>query len=71
VEILVPCPTSYGKKNKIDDGKEGWDWLKEITILKSVYNRLSDEEKEQNQKLVIGELQNIERKEFSQSIGNI
>jgi len=49
----------------------GWDWLKEITILKSAYNRLSDKEKEQNQKIIIGELQNIDRNELSQSIGNI
>lgn len=70
VEILVPCPTSYGKKNKIEDGKKGWDWLKEITILKSVYDRFSDKEKEQNQKIIIGELQNLERNELSQSISN-
>lgn len=68
VEIIVPCPTGYGKKNKIDDGKESWDWLKEITILKSAYNKLSDEEKAINNKLIIGELHNIERKEYSQAI---
>ena len=71
VEILVPCPTSYGKKNKIDDGKEGWDWLKEITILKSAYDNFSDEEKDRNQKIIIGQLQNIERQELSERIGNI
>ena len=65
VEILVPCPTSYGKKNKIEDGKDGWDWLKEITILKSKYDKLSEKEKNQNQKIIIGELQNIEKKELS------
>jgi 2-oxoglutarate ferredoxin oxidoreductase subunit beta len=66
VEILIPCPTGYGKRNDMVDGKEGWAWLKEITILKGDYERLTEEEKQQNQKLLIGELQNIDKKEFTQ-----
>jgi len=64
VEILAPCPTGYGKKNKIDEGKESWDWLKEITILKTAYDKLSDEKKQQNQKIILGELQNINKKAY-------
>ena len=66
VEILIPCPTGYGKRNEIKDGRESWDWFKEMTILKGDYDRLSNEEQQQNQKIVIGELVNIEKKEFTQ-----
>jgi 2-oxoglutarate ferredoxin oxidoreductase subunit beta len=65
VEILIPCPTGYGKRNEMDDGKESWDWLKETTILKGDYEKLGEEEKRLNEKLIIGELQNIEKKEFT------
>jgi len=65
IEILIPCPTSYGKKNKVEDGKESWDWLEEMTILKSKYEKLTEEEKQKNQKMLVGELQNIEKLEFT------
>jgi len=66
VEILIPCPTGYGKKNHIAEGKESWDWLEETTILKSKFDKLSDEKKQKNQKMIIGELQNMEKKEFTE-----
>jgi 2-oxoglutarate ferredoxin oxidoreductase subunit beta len=66
VEILIPCPTGYGKRNRIEAGKESWDWFKEMTILKGEYDRLPEEKKKQNRKMIIGELQNIEKKEFTQ-----
>ncbi len=66
VEILIPCPTGYGKRNNLKDGKESWDWFKEKTILKGEYDKLSEAEKQQNKKLIIGELHNIEKKEFTQ-----
>jgi 2-oxoglutarate ferredoxin oxidoreductase subunit beta len=65
IEILIPCPTSYGKKNKVAEGKESWNWLEETTILKSKYDQLPENEKQHNQKLLIGELQNIEKPEFT------
>ena len=66
IEFLIPCPTSYGRRNQIKEGKENWDWLKEMTILKGDYAELSDKEKQQNRKMLLGELQNIEKKEFTQ-----
>jgi 2-oxoglutarate ferredoxin oxidoreductase subunit beta len=66
VEILIPCPTGYGKRNEMTNGKEGWKWLKEITLLKGDYDRLTEEEKQQNRRLLIGELQDIEKKEFTE-----
>jgi 2-oxoglutarate ferredoxin oxidoreductase subunit beta len=65
IEMLVPCPTSYGKMNKMKEGREGWDWYKENTILKSKYDALSPAEKKKCEKIVIGELQNIERATFA------
>jgi 2-oxoglutarate ferredoxin oxidoreductase subunit beta len=66
VEILIACPTGYGKRNEIDDTKENWDWFREATILKGDYERLSSEEKDRNDKIILGELQNIEKKEFTE-----
>ncbi len=71
MEILAPCPTGHGKKNKIDAGKKSWEWLKEITILKGVYDKLSENGKKQNQKIILGELHNIEKQEFTKSVYNI
>ncbi len=65
VEIVIPCPTGYGKRNEVDDGKDSWEWLKEMTILKGDYEKLTDEERRDNQKIIIGELQDIEKPEFT------
>lgn len=65
VEIVIPCPTGYGKRNEIDDGKESWEWLREVTILKGDYERLTEDEKRENRKIIIGELQDIEKPEFT------
>jgi len=65
IEMLAPFPTSYGKKNKMKEGREGWDWYKENTILKSKYDALTRAEQKKSEKIVIGELQNMERATFA------
>lgn len=64
IEMLVPCPTGYGRKNNLRDAKSNLKWYKENTILNSKWKLLSDRQKEDNNKILIGELQNIERKEY-------
>jgi len=66
VEIIIPCPTGYGKRNAIDDRKEGWEWFRQMTILKGEYDKLTEPEKRENQRIIIGELQDIEKPEFTQ-----
>jgi 2-oxoglutarate ferredoxin oxidoreductase subunit beta len=65
VEMLIPCPTGYGRPNEIEDGRESWEWFKECTMLVSEYRRLTPEERAANDKIVIGNLWDIERKEYS------
>lgn len=66
IEMLMPCPTGYGRKNKMRDMKSNWEFYKKETILNSKYRILSDRQKEQNKKIVVGELHNIEKPEFCQ-----
>ena len=64
IEALVPCPTGYGRRNEQRIAKVAWDWYKKNTILNSKWKILSDKQKGENKKILIGELQNIERKEY-------
>lgn len=65
IEILTPCPVGYGRKNKLKQGKDYLLWFKENTIGKSRYEKLSEEEKRSCEKIIIGELSNIEKPEFT------
>ena len=33
IEMLVPCPTGYGRKNKLREVKANWEWYKKNTVL--------------------------------------
>ncbi len=65
VEMLVPCPTGYQKRQKIPDGRETWDWYKEMTITRREYLRLSKEDRRAETRIVIGTLRDRERPEFT------
>lgn len=65
IEILLPCPTGYTIKNNLKENKEIWEWYRGNTILRSKYLLLNEQEKNQNKKIVIGELRDIQRKEFT------
>jgi len=45
VEILSPCPTAYGRRNKMAHPVQMMKWLKEITVPVAKYERMSPEEK--------------------------
>jgi 2-oxoglutarate ferredoxin oxidoreductase subunit beta len=51
VEFLAPCPTAYGRRNKLGDIKKLWKWYDDNTILIEDYERImmygSDEEKDE------------------------
>jgi 2-oxoglutarate ferredoxin oxidoreductase subunit beta len=66
IETLTPCPTGYGRKNKQRIAKEAWDWYKANTIVNAKWKLLTDKQKSENKKILIGELQDIERKEYTQ-----
>jgi 2-oxoglutarate ferredoxin oxidoreductase subunit beta len=65
IEILAPCPVGYGRKNQLKQGKDYLLWFKQNTIGRTKYERLSDEEKQACDKIVVGELRNVEKPEFT------
>jgi len=67
VELLVPCPTGYGKDNRLRDAKASWDWYRENTITRTNLLRLSPEERAANSKIVIGTLWEADRPERTAS----
>jgi len=69
IELLTPCPTAYGRRNRLGDIKELWKWYDENTILIDEYERImkygSEEEKERVSKMIkIGVFQDIEKPEY-------
>ncbi len=69
IEFLAPCPTAYGRRNKLGDIKKHWQWYDDNTILLEDYQRImmygSPKEKEEvENKITIGVFQNIEKPEF-------
>ena len=51
VEFLAPCPTAFGRRNKLGDIKKHWQWYDDNTILIEDYERImnygSEKEKEE------------------------
>jgi len=71
IEMLVPCPTGYTKRQKLPEGRETWDWYKESTILKSKWRALSKEERAKETRTVIGRLRSVPRPEFTKTYGEL
>jgi len=69
IEFLSPCPTAYGRRNKLGDIKKHWKWYDDNTILIEDYNKImkygTDEEKEKiKNKIQCGVFQDIEKSGF-------
>ncbi len=65
MSILALTPVGYGRKNKLKEGKDHHLWYKHNTIGKSKYEKLSEKEKLSCDKIVIGELKNVDKIEFT------
>lgn len=63
VEAISQCPTHFGKNNRIRAAKDMLIQIKENSVSKVAYNRLSDEEK--IDKYVVGVLRDEDRIDFS------
>lgn len=73
IELLTPCPTAYGRRNKLRNIEQAWEWYREHTILIDEYERVqkfgSPEEKQALAgKLKIGVFQDIERPSFTDTM---
>ena len=69
LEFLAPCPTAFGRRNKLGDIKKHWQWYDDNTILIEDYERImtygSDKEKEEvKYKFPIGVFQDWEKPGF-------
>ena len=69
LEFLAPCPTEYGRYNKLSDIKKQWEWYETNTILIEEYEKImmygTEEEKNQVKQMIqVGVFQNIEKPEF-------
>lgn len=68
IEIIAPCPTGYGRRNKLKEGPEYMKWLKANTIGVKALKRMSEEERKRHEgKLLIGELQDTEKPHYTDS----
>lgn len=69
IELMSPCPTAYGRRNKLGKIDVLWDWYDTNTILIEEYEKIMDfgteEEKENAKKLFqIGVFQNSRKSGF-------
>ena len=69
LEFLAPCPTAYGRRNKLGDIKKHWAWYDDNTILIEDYQKImnygTEKEKEQiKDKMQIGVFQDIQKSGF-------
>ena len=65
VELLMPCPTGYGRDNELRDSESTWQWYKENTISRADLARLAPEERAANQKIVVGTLWDVDKPEYT------
>ncbi|MFO7915670.1 MAG: 2-oxoacid:ferredoxin oxidoreductase subunit beta [Candidatus Krumholzibacteriales bacterium] len=63
VEILTPCPTAYGRRNKIANPVKLMEWLRDNTVSVNKWEKMSPEEREG--KIRIGVLADFEKLEFT------
>ncbi len=69
VELMSPCPTAYGRRNKLGNIKNLWDWYENNSVLAEEYDKImnygTDEEKAATiNKIKIGVFQHTEKVGF-------
>jgi len=65
VELLMPCPTCYGKENELRDSEAAWKWYRENTISRADLAALEPEAQAANEKIVVGTLWKAEKPEYT------
>lgn len=71
IEMLVPCPTAYGRRNGLKDLDRIWQWYREQTVLIDEFERIEqfgspDEQAALRDKMKIGVFQDLERESFGE-----
>jgi 2-oxoglutarate ferredoxin oxidoreductase subunit beta len=69
VEILTPCPTAYGRRNKLANPVDLMNWLKDNVVAKEKLDRMAEDERVG--KIAAGVLWDVERPEFAAEYGKL
>jgi 2-oxoglutarate ferredoxin oxidoreductase subunit beta len=64
VEVFTPCPTAFGRRNKIGKPLDNLSWISEKTVEKKKADKLSDQEREG--RLITGVLTDVDREEYTE-----
>src|SRR5271166_6540278 len=64
VEIMTPCPTMYGRRNKAGGGVQMIEYLKDHSVSQARYAQLEDDE-EKDDAIVTGTFVDEERPEYT------
>jgi 2-oxoglutarate ferredoxin oxidoreductase subunit beta len=64
VELLEPCPTGFGKENRLREATEVWNWYRENSVPMRELREMSAEGRAANEKVVVGTLWDEERPEY-------
>jgi 2-oxoglutarate/2-oxoacid ferredoxin oxidoreductase subunit beta len=70
VELLAPCPTAYGRRNKLRTIEACWQWYRDNVILIDDYARIErfgsyEEKRALQSKIKIGVFQDTEKRSFT------
>lgn len=71
VEAVSYCHTTYGRLNKLGAAADMMRSLKDNTVSKSIYDRMTPEEKAANTKIVRGNFVNIDRPEYTNTYADL
>jgi 2-oxoglutarate ferredoxin oxidoreductase subunit beta len=63
VEIISPCPTAYGRRNKMGHPVQLMEWLRDNTVSVEKWEKMTPEEREG--KVRTGVIHDLERPEFT------
>jgi len=71
VELLMPCPTGFGKENELRDPRKLWNWYREHSISRADLAKLGPEERAANRKIVVGTLWDTDKPEYTERWANL
>ncbi|MBN1164573.1 MAG: 2-oxoacid:ferredoxin oxidoreductase subunit beta [Candidatus Krumholzibacteriota bacterium] len=69
VEILTPCPTAFGRRNRMSDPVVMMEWLRDNAVSGRKWENLSAQEREG--KIQTGVLIDVEKPEFTAEYGKL
>ncbi len=64
IEVVTPCPIGFGRKNQLKEGRDFLLWLKQNSLGKSRYDKLSPAEQKACTKIIVGQYRDDPRPEF-------